>query len=134
MIYMRRILSILVGLQIVLSVLGQGALTLCVRQDGTQKLNWTWLSDCHTNAECDQHDGCECEEGCTLEAASCTDYTVVADVTCTATHRLIVLELLDYCYFTMDERDMLVSMPHPYEGFGLPPPWRPSIAPHILRC
>jgi hypothetical protein len=134
MTFMRWFLSILVSLQIVFSVLGQGALTLCVRQDGTQKLNWTWLSDCHSHADCDQHAGCECEEDCTLEAVSCTDYTVVTDVTCTATHRLIVLELLDCCLFTVDVRDSLVSMPHHHEGFGLPPPWRPPIAPHILRC
>jgi hypothetical protein len=78
--------SILVLLQVLVCTLGQGALTLCVHNDGTQQLEWTSSNEegcCH----------CGCESACTDEKPvqapgfpgfertcnSCTDYLLVVD-------------------------------------------------------
>lgn len=39
--------SFLVLLQLLICTIGQGALTLCVRRDGSQRLEWTLASECH---------------------------------------------------------------------------------------
>ncbi len=83
---------VLALLQVLICTLGQGALTLCVRKDGTQRLEWTNTieSKCEDSSQC--HCGChEAESTCSDElpssdrtnlltdrsCPSCTDYTLV---------------------------------------------------------
>ncbi len=86
---MRRVYfgTVLALLQVLIATLGQGALTLCVRRDGTQALEWTASSDCQSlNSVC--HAACGhrlCDEetdedGVALRCDPCIDYLLVADV------------------------------------------------------
>lgn len=60
--------SVLALLQVLICTLGQGALTLCVRKNGTQRLEWSWATSCK-NAN--TKGTCPC--GCNEEEASCSD-------------------------------------------------------------
>ena len=77
---------VLVLLQVVIVTLGQGALTLCVRHDGTQALEWTSANECQqqksaSHAAC-EHQKC-CEDDESIESAfrcnPCTDYLLIAE-------------------------------------------------------
>lgn len=83
--------GLLATLQVLICTVGQGALTLCVRKDGTQQVEWTWATSCsETKAEGSCHCGCgkneNSDEGpssspttASLDRAcdSCTDYLLV---------------------------------------------------------
>lgn len=79
-------LAFLVMLQVLIGTLGQGALTLCVRRDGTQHLELTALSDCKAQAG-QLHEGTCCHEDEYLAVAPadqigcdpCTDYLLIVD-------------------------------------------------------
>ncbi|MFT3878713.1 MAG: hypothetical protein QM703_03520 [Gemmatales bacterium] len=78
--------SVLVLLQVIIVTLGQGALTLCVRHDGTQALEWTAANECQSQKSA-SHATCEHEKCCDEDVADeiafrcdpCTDYVLVAD-------------------------------------------------------
>lgn len=80
-------LAMLVMLQVLIGTLGQGALTLCVRRDGTQHLEWTALSDCKAEAARASDPCClrELDEVAAISAAQqfhcdpCTDHVLIAD-------------------------------------------------------
>jgi hypothetical protein len=85
---MSRILvgSVLVLLQVIIITLGQGALTLCVRHDGTQALEWTSANACQlqksaSHASCEHQKCCDEDEGdeIAFRCDPCTDYVLVAD-------------------------------------------------------
>lgn len=86
--HMFRILagSVLVLLQVIIVTLGQGALTLCVRHDGTQALEWTSANECQlqksTSHSAYEHQKCcgddEADE-IAFRCDPCTDYVLVAD-------------------------------------------------------
>lgn len=119
MMFMRWLLSILVSLQIMLGVFGQGAITLCVRQDGTQKLHWTWLSDCHAH----DHEA-ELANIPTMECDPCTDYAVIVDVPLPLTAKQPWLDSATICCTIILEiyvsKVPVLSL---RECYGLPPPW-----------
>ncbi len=84
--------SVLALVQVLICTVGQGALTLCVRTNGTQRLQWTSSSSCKKektskcSCGCNQEKPCEDEETSDSEDAkfdvhhckSCTDYHVMA--------------------------------------------------------
>jgi hypothetical protein len=85
--------SVLALLQVLICTLGQGALTLCVRKNGTQRLEWTWATSCkdsNTKGSCpcgcsDEENSCSDEQPSSNQSIpgivtcnSCTDYTLVA--------------------------------------------------------
>lgn len=80
--------TILVLLQLLICTVGQGALTLCVRRDGTQHLEWTWASECQSIKSA-SHTACgheSCTEGelaisagATFHCDPCTDYVLIAE-------------------------------------------------------
>jgi hypothetical protein len=79
--------SVLVLLQVIIFTLGQGALTLCVRRDGTQALEWTSVNECQLQKSA-SHAACEHQKCCDEDEADeiafrcdpCTDYLLVADL------------------------------------------------------
>lgn len=87
---MKRFLIItLVLLHVLICTIGQGALTLCVRRDGSQQLQWTYANDCRSlrsesHAACGHEACCDHED----EAAGvarfccnpCTDYVLIAEI------------------------------------------------------
>jgi len=86
---MRRVYfgTVLALLQVFIATLGQGALTLCVRRDGTQALEWTAASDCKSLTSachvacghrlCDEETD---EDGAALRCDPCIDYLLVAEI------------------------------------------------------
>lgn len=86
--HMFRILvgSVLVLLQVIIVSLGQGALTLCVRHDGTYALEWTSANECQlqksaSHATCEHQKCCDDDEAdeVAFRCDPCTDYVLVAD-------------------------------------------------------
>lgn len=90
---MKIVLScVLALLQVLICTLGQGALTMCVRKNGTQRLQWTGSGSCKVTEKARCSCGCCEEEVCTDESPAkdesmpsvertcklCTDYTLVA--------------------------------------------------------
>ena len=83
---------VLALLQVLICTLGQGALTMCVRQNGTQRLQWTGAGSCKVTEKARCSCGCSEEDACTDESTShdqsmpiiertcklCTDYTLIA--------------------------------------------------------
>ncbi len=86
--------SVLALLQVLICTLGQGAFTLCVRNDGTQRVEWSWATSC-TNEDSDESCHCGCSDknhtcsdelpprnssipGMERTCDSCTDYTLMA--------------------------------------------------------
>jgi hypothetical protein len=79
--------SVLVLLQVIIVTLGQGALTLCVRHDGTQALEWTSANECQlqksaSHASYEHQKCCDDDEGdeMAFRCDPCTDYLLVADL------------------------------------------------------
>lgn len=78
--------SLLVLLQVMIITLGQGALTLCVRHDGTQALEWTSANECQSqrsasHAACEHQKCCDEDQGdeIAFRCDPCTDYLLVAE-------------------------------------------------------
>jgi hypothetical protein len=87
--------SVLALFQVLICTVGQGALTLCVRKDGTQQLEWSWATSCtDARPESTCHCGCsDDEKSCPDEmpyrgtdsssvsrtCSSCTDHVLVAE-------------------------------------------------------
>lgn len=78
--------SLLALLQVIIVTLGQGALTLCVRQDGTQALEWTWANECQfqktaSHAAFEQTLCCDevRQDETAFRCDPCTDYVLVAE-------------------------------------------------------
>jgi len=77
--------TVLVLLQVFIITLGQGALTLCVRKDGSQALEWTAAGPCQSMKSA-SHEACghqvcfEDEDEIALRCDPCTDYLLVAEV------------------------------------------------------
>src|SRR5437879_1089615 len=85
--------AILVLVQVLVCTMGQGALTICIRNDGTQQLEWAWSNSCtHSETEGICHCGCGAEEypdeipsgvpdssGMGRTCSCCTDYLLVAE-------------------------------------------------------
>lgn len=138
---------VLVLLQVFIATLGQGALTLCVRRDGTQALEWTATSDCQSltsacHAACGHspNDVDTDEDGVALRCDPCTDYLLVADVMAVVDLKPAHLHdvaggLCWYLPISHDEytHHLTTLMPHP-------PPLSPAIsladlgASVVLRC
>ncbi len=83
---------VLALLQVLICTLGQGALTMCVRKNGTQRLQWTGAGSCNITEKARCSCGCSEEAECSDESPAkdhsiptvertcrlCTDYTLVA--------------------------------------------------------
>lgn len=82
---------VLALLQVLICTLGQGALTMCVRKNGTQRLQWTVGGSCKVTEKARCSCGCSEEDACSDESPAndhsiptvertcklCTDYTLV---------------------------------------------------------
>lgn len=80
---MRGALILLVTLQVLVCTLGQGALTLCVRRDGSQRIEWTAHSDCHEHQL--NHDTSEPDDHASCDI--CTDYVLLAPLAPSLSHQ-----------------------------------------------
>jgi hypothetical protein len=134
---MRRVVPLLLVLQVLVCTVGQGALTLCVRRDGTQRIEWTAHSACHAHHEQEAVCSC-CESDEPAEQVACdfcTDYLLVAPVAPPLSHGMP--ELFD-CYALCPVlSDWDVSSLHHLAHLSLhgPPPWHEPV--HLavpLRC
>lgn len=86
--------TLLVLTQVLLSTLGQGALSLCVRTDGTEKVQWTFSKAC--SKKYDDQKVCSCcgakkkSESSSANAVkqqchSCEDFVILAETESTTT-------------------------------------------------
>lgn len=129
---------VLALLQVLICTLGQGALTLCVRKNGTQRLEWSWATSCksaNTKGTCP----CGCsDESCSDEQPSsnqtipgivtcnsCTDYTLVAvlpAVTVEKNHHQ-TLDETSFLQFpiSFELSSIVCSTPKPHQPFDQQP-------------
>ncbi|HQR05699.1 MAG TPA: hypothetical protein PLN21_02700 [Gemmatales bacterium] len=139
--------SVLALFQVIIVTLGQGALTLCVRHDGTQALEWTSANECQfkksaSHAAC-EHQKC-CDEAEADEIAfrcnPCTDYVLVVDQIMVVDSKLDSLNerASDLCWYLPTVVDGYLSHLTSLQAHPPPSPLVESLADLgasvILRC